>query len=59
MGFNEFLGKLLGNKSSRDMREIQPLVNTVKKAYEDIVEGNYIDNLIRKQKETKHLRMPT
>lgn len=29
------------------------------KAYEDIVEGNYIDNLIRKQKETKHLRMPT
>ena len=29
------------------------------RAYEDIVEGNYIDNLIRKQKDTKHLRMPT
>lgn len=29
------------------------------RVYEDIVEGNYIDNLIRKQKETKHLRMPT
>ena len=29
------------------------------RACEDIVEGNYIDNLIRKQKETKHLKMPT
>ena len=29
------------------------------RVYEDIVEGNYIDNLIRKQKDTKHLRMPT
>lgn len=29
------------------------------RAYEDIVEGNYIDSLIRKQKETKHLKMPT
>ena len=33
MGFNEFIGKLFGNKNTRDMREIQPWVEKVKKAY--------------------------
>ncbi|MBQ8866763.1 MAG: preprotein translocase subunit SecA [Bacteroidaceae bacterium] len=36
MGFNEFLSKLFGNKSTRDMKEIQPWVEKVKKAYENI-----------------------
>ena len=33
MGFNEFIGKLFGNKNTRDMREIQPWVEKIKKAY--------------------------
>ena len=33
MGFNEFLSKLFGNKSTRDMKEIQPWVEKVKAAY--------------------------
>ncbi len=36
MGFNEFLSKLFGNKSTRDMKEIQPWVEKVKKAYPEI-----------------------
>ena len=36
MGFNELIGKLFGNKNTRDMREIQPWVEKVKKAYIDI-----------------------
>ena len=36
MGFNEFIGKLFGNKNTRDMREIQPWVEKVKKAYVSI-----------------------
>jgi preprotein translocase subunit SecA len=37
MDFNNFLGKILGNKSTRDMKEIQPYVEKIKKAYKDIV----------------------
>ena len=33
MGFNELIGKLFGNKNTRDMREIQPWVEKIKKAY--------------------------
>ena len=33
MGFNELIGKLFGNKNTRDMREIQPWVEKAKKAY--------------------------
>ena len=33
MGFNEFISKLFGNKAARDMKEIQPWVEKVKKAY--------------------------
>ena len=36
MGFNELIGKLFGNKNTRDMREIQPWVEKVKKAYVEI-----------------------
>ncbi len=36
MNINSFLTSLFGNKSSRDMKLIQPLVETVKEAYPDI-----------------------
>jgi preprotein translocase subunit SecA len=37
MGVNEFLSKIFGNKSTRDMKEIQPIVEKIKKVYETIV----------------------
>ena len=36
MGFNNFLKSLFGDKSTRDMKLIQPLVEKVKKAYPEI-----------------------
>jgi preprotein translocase subunit SecA len=33
MGFNDFLQKMFGNKSQRDLKEIQPWVEKVKAAY--------------------------
>ncbi|MBQ7162030.1 MAG: preprotein translocase subunit SecA, partial [Bacteroidales bacterium] len=33
MGFNEFLTKIFGNKSQRDLREINPYVEKIKAAY--------------------------
>lgn len=36
MGLNNFLSKLFGNKSTRDLKLIQPLVDKVKEAYPDI-----------------------
>ena len=33
MGFNNFLKSLFGDKSTRDMKLIQPLVEKVKAAY--------------------------
>ena len=33
MGFNEFLTKLFGNKSQRDLKDISPWVDKVKEAY--------------------------
>ncbi|MBQ9385876.1 MAG: preprotein translocase subunit SecA [Bacteroidaceae bacterium] len=33
MGFNEFIGKLFGNKQTRDIKEIQPWVEKIKAAY--------------------------
>ena len=29
MGFNEFIGKLFGNKATRDMKEIKPWVDKI------------------------------
>ena len=36
MGFNDFIKKLFGDKSTRDMREIQPWVEKVKAVYSKI-----------------------
>ena len=36
MGFNEFLSSIFGNKSTRDMKEIQPWVNKIKAVYPEI-----------------------
>ena len=36
MGFNEFIGKLFGNKATRDMKEIKPWVDKVKAIYPKI-----------------------
>lgn len=36
MGFNEFMTKLFGNKSQRDLKEIQPYVNKIKAVYPSI-----------------------
>ena len=36
MNFNKFLQSLFGNKSTRDMKLIQPLVESVKAVYTEI-----------------------
>ena len=36
MNFNSFLKSLFGDKSSRDRKQIQPLVETVKAVYPEI-----------------------
>ncbi|MFC4666776.1 preprotein translocase subunit SecA [Falsiporphyromonas endometrii] len=36
MGFNEFLSKLFGNKSQRDLKEIKPLVAKIKAVFPEI-----------------------
>ncbi len=36
MGFNEFMSKLFGNKSQRDLKEIDPYVNKIKEVYPGI-----------------------
>ena len=38
MGINSFLSKIFGNKSTRDMKEIQPWVDKIKDAYPTIKE---------------------
>src|SRR5574344_752073 len=52
MGFNDFLSKILGNKSTRDMKEIQPYVEKIKVAYKDIVPLSH-DELRAKTQEIK------
>jgi len=52
MGLNEVISKLFGNKSTRDMREIQPWVEKVKAAYTK-VEKLSNDELREKTKELK------
>ena len=37
MGFNDFLGKILGSKGQRDLKEITPFVDKIKAVYEGIV----------------------
>ena len=36
MGFNDFLSKLFGNKSQRDLKEIMPYVDKIKAVYPEI-----------------------
>ena len=36
MGFNEFLGKVFGNKGQRDLKEITPFVDKIKAVYDEI-----------------------
>src|SRR5574344_2628804 len=53
MDFNKILGALFGNKSTRDMKEIQPLVETIKKAYPEIAKLDD-DGLRNKTKEIQN-----
>ena len=41
MGFNEFIGKLFGNKATRDMKEIKPWVDKIKAVYPEIAKDVY------------------
>jgi preprotein translocase subunit SecA len=36
MGFNEFMSKLFGNKSQRDLRDILPYVDKIKEVYPEV-----------------------
>ncbi|WP_373809960.1 preprotein translocase subunit SecA, partial [Porphyromonas loveana] len=36
MGFNEFMSKLFGNKSQRDLKEVKPFVEKIKAVYGEI-----------------------
>ncbi len=53
MSFTSFLQSMFGNKSSRDMKLIQPLVEQVKKAYPEI-KALSNDELRAKTKEIQH-----
>src|SRR5574344_879396 len=53
MDFNKILGALFGNKSTRDMKEVQPLVETIKKAYPEIAKLDD-DGLRNKTKEIQN-----
>ena len=37
MGFNDILKKMFGNKAQRDLKEIEPIVELVKAAYEKVI----------------------
>ena len=48
MNFNKLLQSLFGNKSSKDMKLIQPLVEKVKAAYSEIKAlSNDCNNLLK------------
>ena len=53
MNFNNFLSKLFGNKSTRDMKLIQPWVEKVKAAY-PAIQSLDNDGLRAKTKELQH-----
>ena len=52
MGINNFLSKIFGNKSTRDLKQIQPLVETIKQAY-PAIEKLSNDELRAKSKEVR------
>ena len=71
MGFNDFLSKLFGNKSQRDLKEIMPYVDKIKavaertleKAIDKSTDKAYIKSLVKDEvsrfiyKETKRRPM--
>jgi preprotein translocase subunit SecA len=52
MGFNEIIGKLFGNKATRDMKEIKPWVDKIKAVYPEIAKLSH-DELRAKTEELK------
>lgn len=54
MGFNEFIGKLFGNKATRDMKEIKPWVDKIKAVYPEIAKLSN-DELRAKTEELKSI----
>lgn len=54
MNFNNFLKKLFGDKSTRDMKLIQPFVESVKAVYPEIKALDN-DQLRAKQRKSKSL----
>ena len=54
MGFNEFLSSIFGNKSTRDMKEIQPWVDKIKAAYPEVAKLDN-DALRAKTEELKRI----
>jgi preprotein translocase subunit SecA len=55
MGFNDFLGKILGNKSQRDLKEITPYVDKIKAVYSEIASLSNDD--LRARTETIKIRI--
>ena len=55
MGFNDFLGKILGNKSQRDLKEITPYVDKIKAVYSEIV--SLSNDELRARTETIKIRI--
>ena len=53
MGFNEFLSSIFGNKSTRDMKEIQPWVDKIKAAYPEVAKLDN-DGSVQKQRNLKN-----
>ena len=49
MDINKFLSKIFGNKSTRDMKEIQPWVEKIKKA-EPAIQALDNDDFVQKLK---------
>ena len=46
MNFNKFLKSLFGDKSSRDMKLIQPMVEVVKSKYDEIKASGFYDEIV-------------
>lgn len=68
MNLNKFLQSLFGNKSSKDMKLIQPLVDKVKAAYPEIkalsndelrARTKELRSMYRTQLTSRRLRLPS
>ena len=55
MGFNEFLSSIFGNKSTRDMKEIQPWVEKIKAAYPDVEKLSHDELRAKTQELNKYI----